>query len=318
MNDSEQLARYLAGEATAAERNNVERWLAEDPANRRELDRLAAAWADRPPVGDWNVDQAWAAVAARLDRPAPVEVIPIRRGLPLGWIAAAAVVVVTAGAIWTAGRNQSTEYHTAIGEQRQITLADGSTVVMAPASRLVVAGSYGRPVRDVELTGRAWFVVTHDEAKPFRVTTTAAMVEDLGTEFEVDATGPAMKVAVASGAVAVHRTGAETVRLAAGDLATVANGGEAHVSHEMPIDRMTSWRAGTLDFIDRPLDEVAAELERWYDIQVVIEPGIGTKPFNGPIPTDDLTQALTTIETAFGELRLARTGRTVTIGPRAP
>ncbi|MEZ4456185.1 MAG: DUF4974 domain-containing protein [Gemmatimonadales bacterium] len=81
---------------------------------------------------------------------------------------------------------------------------------------------------------------------------------------------------------------------------------------------MTSWRAGTLDFIDRPLDEVAAELERWYDIQVVLEPGVGTKPFNGPIPTDDLTQALTTIETAFGELRLARTGRTVTIGPRAP
>ncbi|MEZ4456184.1 MAG: FecR family protein [Gemmatimonadales bacterium] len=184
MNDSEQLARYLAGEATAAERHNVEQWLAEGPANRRELDRLAAAWADRPPAGDWDVDRAWVAVAGRLDRPAPVEVIPIRRGLPLGWMAAAAVVIVAAllpsGRLY---RNQATEYHTAIGEQRQITLADGLTVVMALASRLVVAGTYGRPVRQVESTGRAWFVVTHDEAKPFQVTTNAAMVEDLGTEF---------------------------------------------------------------------------------------------------------------------------------------
>ena len=193
-------------------------------------------------------------------------------------------------------------------------VAVNPAVTMAPASVLTMESRFGQTDRSLRLAGRAWFVVTHDSTRPFTVTTDGAVIEDLGTEFEINTTGPMTKVAVAVGAVAVHRTGAPSLTLSAGDLATVVSRGEPQVTHAMPIDRLSSWRVGTLDFIDRPLAEVAAELERWYDISVSVDPTVGAKLFNGPIPTDDLGQALSTIETAFKEVQLARTGRALTFG----
>lgn len=315
--DSERLARYLAGEATTAERNEVDAWAAANPANRAELARLGQVWSDLPPAGTWDTDAAWTKVAARLDRgSSEVEVIPIRRATFGRWLAAAAVLLVAGGGFWAATRERAVEYATAVGEQRDLTLPDGSRVTLAPASRLVVEPGFGRPARALALTGRAWFVVEHDEARPFRVTTPTGVVEDLGTEFEVSASTDRLQVAVAKGAVAIHRDRAPSVTLGAGDLATVALGGEPTVAHEIEVGRITAWRSGTLEFQDRPLAEVAAELERWYDVSFSLSPDAALRRYNGPMPTDRLDQVLATLTTAFQDLAISRTGKTIAIGSR--
>jgi transmembrane sensor len=142
------------------------------------------------------------------------------------------------------------------------------------------------------------------------------VVEDLGTEFEVMASGARLQVAVASGTVAIHRTGAPSVTLTAGDLASVGSEGEPTVSHRIAVDRITSWRAGTLDFDDRPLNEVTTELERWYDVSFSLGDGAGDRRFSGPIPTDRLDQAIAIVSTAFPEMAVARDGRTISIAPK--
>lgn len=315
--DSERLARYLAGEATTAERNEIEAWAEANPSNHDELDRLSRVWSDTPPAGVWDTDAAWTKVSGRLGQgSAEVEVIPIRRA-PYGrWLAAAAVLTVAGGAYWVGTRDRAVEYATAVGEQRDVTLPDGSRITLAPASRLMVEPGYAKPARRIALTGRAWFVVEHDEARPFRVTTPAGVVEDLGTEFEVSATTDRLQVAVAKGAVAIHRDQAPSVTLGAGDLATVAQGGEPMVAHQIEVARITSWRSGTLDFQDRPLGEIAAELEQWYDVSFSVSADAATRRYNGPMPTDRLDQVLETLTTAFQDLSIAKRGRTVTIAAR--
>lgn len=319
--DEERLARYLAGEASAAERAEVETWKVANPANQVELARLEAVWTDVAPAGTWNVDGAWAKVAGRLDRGADgaedIAVFPLPQRPWMRWVAAAAAVLVVAtGGFLISRPGKPVEYVTAIGEQRTVILPDGSQVTLAPASHLAVEPQYAKPNRSIRLTGRAWFVVGHDPLKPFRVTTSAGVVEDLGTEFEVNASGDGLRVAVASGTVAVHREGEPPVTLGAGDLAMVALQGSPTVSHQIAVERITSWRGGTLDFDDRPLVEVTAELERWYDIKFTLDGGAGDRRFSGPIPTDRLDQALAIVATAFPEMTVGRSGRAVTIAPK--
>ncbi len=317
--DSDRLARFLAGEASPEDRASVTAWAASNPSNQKELDRLVAAW--RPPVdpGVYDLDRAWSQVAGRLGQavadPEPVA-IPLARRPMVQWLAAAAVVLAAGSAMMLRSRDAGTSYSTTIGEQKTITLPDGSTAVLAPASTLVVAPGYGKPTRRLSLTGRAWFEVSHDDARPFQISAGGMMVEDLGTEFEVATTGPGLHVAVVSGSVAVHRGGGSaTVTLGPRDVATISPEGGSSVAHQAPVDRMIRWRQGTLDFVDRPLREVVAELERWYHVELTLAPGLADRPLNAPIPTGNLTEALEIITTALGLTR-SDAGPVITLAPK--
>ncbi len=106
------------------------------------------------------------------------------------WAIAAVVVLATAGiAIWQATARLSPNvrsYVTETGELRTITLEDGSTVFLDAQSRLKVR--FTSSGRDIDLDGQALFKVTHDTVRRFRVHTGDAMVEAVGTEFNVRAT----------------------------------------------------------------------------------------------------------------------------------
>jgi transmembrane sensor len=207
----------------------------------------------------------------------------------------------------------------AIGEQREIDLSDGTRVVLAPASRLEIRRGFGKPAREVELNGRAWFEVTHDESRPFRVYTSGAVIEDLGTEFEViGRRGDALQVAVMSGAVNVHGAGsAPPMRLGPGDVARLPGVGEPSVRHEAPVATLMAWRGGNLTFDETPVAEVLDELSRWYGVTFRLsDPATGPKPFTATLPTANLEEALQILGTGRG-LTVTRTGDVVTLSPPA-
>ncbi len=317
--DSDRLARYLAGEASPNDHADVAAWASANPINQKELERLSAAFKPAGQPGAYDVDQAWSRVASRLGQtvadPEPIG-LPLASRPAVRWLAAAAVLLAITSALVIQGRDRTVTYATTIGQQRTILLPDGSKATLAPASTIVVPAGYGKPNRNLTLAGRAWFEVTHDEAKPFRIAAAGMMVEDLGTEFEVVASGTGLQVTVVSGSVAVHRAGGGgTVTLGPQDVATISPEGQSSVDHYAPVERITSWRQGTLDFVDRPLRDVATELERWYDVELVLAPGLGQRPLNAPIPTANLTEALEIITTALGLTR-ADVGRVITLAPK--
>jgi transmembrane sensor len=154
-----------------------------------------------------------------------------------------------------------------------VKLADGSTVILGPSSRVALADAYGARTRELTLDGQAFFDVVHDDGRPFIVRTASATLRDVGTSFSVRTdSARGTRVAVTSGAVDLVSSqaavGSPTV-LHAGDRAEVT-GDRMQVERGVVTGDELSWTHGVLVFHDAPLTTVASELRRWYGLELVV------------------------------------------------
>jgi transmembrane sensor len=301
----EELARFLAGESSPEEQRRLRTRLARDPERAALVQALDAALTppDETPLAPDEVERALASVMARREPiahrnlPSSPDVVSIRGrtpaqvpGMRARWhtaalrAAAAVIVVAGAGLLWKASRLEErtapaaraavVEYATAVGRVDTIRLADGTSVVLGPSSRIQLAATYGGRARELTLDGQAFFEVVHDDARPFVVRTSSAILRDVGTSFSVYSDlERGTRVAVTSGAVdvaAVAATDGEPTVLHGGDRAEV-------LGDRMTVERGTvsgeelSWTRGTLVFHDATMTSVAADLRRWYGIRLLIE-----------------------------------------------
>lgn len=333
--DWDRLARYVARESSAAERSEVERWLADDPTRQallRDVERRWSAAAIQQPV---DVDGAWARVSARLndrshrisedvvlgDEDRGAQVFTARRfALPI----AAALLLAAGVTYWTFTRDRApgmtrlasgTEYVVARGApQRVVTLGDGSEVILASASRLVVAPGFGTNARAVDLDGEALFKVQHDSARPFRVRAGSVIAEDLGTEFVVRhvVTTP-VRIAVREGVVAVRSGDAPSARdtLRARDVAIASDTGVL-VRRDQDLDTYFAWTRGQLVFDGARLSDVAAELSRWFDLDIeVADSAIANRTLNVTLLTTTPIDEILQIVGSSTDVKVERRGRTV-------
>jgi transmembrane sensor len=301
----EEVARFLAGESDPGEQRRFRERLAREPERAALVAALDAALTrpPEPPLSAADVDAALAAVRARRDaspsganRPSDPRVVPIARGAarrdrPAVWrrpaVRAAAGVLLLVGAtlVWrgaasierpTAGARPGAgaTFTTGVGRVDTVALADGSRAILGPATSLTVGAGYGDRAREVTLHGLAFLDVVHDAARPFLVHTASATLRDVGTSFIVRSDSAAgTRVSVTTGAVHVAMTGAPTSSTAvlyAGDRAevTVEN---MRVQRGAAAADELAWTRGVLAFRDAPLTTVAAELRRWYGLELVVD-----------------------------------------------
>jgi transmembrane sensor len=299
--DWERVARYLADEVSDEEREQVRGWMgghAGDAAMVEALDRSAERLGDVS-TGPIDVEAALARVKSRIHDPV---VTPIGdgaarqrfagRALPaerrVGWRIAAAVVVVALGAwTWHLARTGTergdqqlavSSYDSGIGKRDTVRLADGTTVILAPRSHLEVSANDGKAEREVELKGEGFFDVVHDDARPFVIHAGGAVIRDVGTSFSVKARDEApVRVAVSSGAVLLGSAAGATdsgVVLHSGDAGTVGAKGTVHAMRGGATDDDTAWKDGRLVFREAPLSVVAAEVQRWYGVELRIDSSV--------------------------------------------
>lgn len=303
--DWDAVARYLAGESPAAERDSVQQWLAAHPADSKVIvaldDALAGLTLGPDATKDIDVEAALAKVKARryvnIERERGEEVsaaegrryvnIERARRFPIrstSWpvLAAAAAVVIAIGTLVWRGRTSSDEtptiaareLATPVGRRDSLVLPDGSQVILGPGSHLTVAAGYGRAARELSLRGEAYFDVKHDTSHPFVVHANGVTVRDIGTAFGVhaDSTG-GVRVAVTSGTVEVTPAASAppiAAVLRAGDVATVSVTGEVVTQRGAGSDDDLAWTRGTLIFRDATIAEVRDDLRRWYGIELEV------------------------------------------------
>jgi transmembrane sensor len=124
-----------------------------------------------------------------------------------GWrrlaIAASVGAVAIVGGTLTMLELSAPIYATALGEQRSIQFADGSTVELNSRSKIRV--KYSKQERDVDLLeGQTLFHVAHDASRPFIVAVGATRVRAVGTQFDVYKKSNGTVVTVVEGRVAVY------------------------------------------------------------------------------------------------------------------
>lgn len=276
-------SRQRSGAWDARERQAFADWLAEDPAHATAYREMAQLWSD--------LDQ--------IQRP----VIAPRRRSSLPWRGLAAASVFCAALLlandFSGGRLADPQQvqSTAAGEQREVTLTDGSRVFLAGDSAVRI--EFSDAFRDVQLLrGEAYFEVTHNADRPFRVTLGDSRVRVLGTGFEVHRERDGLTVAVRHGKVALQAKldarGEQT--LTAGDRAQLAAGaGEAQIDR-VPVASIAAWRDGMLAFRNQPLGALVDELSQYRAAPIRLgDERLAQKPISGNVRLarpDDFLAAL--------------------------
>jgi transmembrane sensor len=179
------------------------------------------------------------------------------------------------------------EYKTVLGEQRSVLLADGSRVTLNTASTIEVQlRKHRREVRLVQ--GEALFEVAHDAARPFEVRAGNALLNDLGTQFNVDmrssgttvtvvegqvAVGSAARLSDSAGETAAHNGPATpgALILGANDRIVVTPSGLGAPQHGVNITTSLAWIQRQLMFEHRPLSEIAEEFNRYNKDRIDID-----------------------------------------------
>ena len=159
------------------------------------------------------------------------------------------------------------------GNKMEITLSDGTKVLLSPCSELRYPVIFKGKERKVSLSGKAYFSVTHDERQPFVVSTFASDVVVLGTKFNVkaDEERQAFRVALVEGSVKVcgHGEDSKEMLMRPGETVVLKDGaltlGDANVASE------TSWTQGILNLNGMDFEEVMREIEKVYDVRIRLE-----------------------------------------------
>jgi transmembrane sensor len=309
----------------------VEQWLEWTQADERNLEAFerVTELGDRLGTLDDITRRHWAGEFAR--KPAQS-----RSKLPLA-LAAASVLVLFCGYLaWNhlEARATTQDYVSAVAQNRDFTLSDGSTVVLGGASRLTTRFSKGE--RHVELgAGEAFFQVVHNTQRPFVVTAGNVSIRDAGTAFDVRRTGQYVTIAVTQGRVQIADNGGVSGSSATGSNATGSNATgpsttstgslEAVAGQLVSYDPATSamsvtsiapeqataWRSDRLEFINEPLGVVVANVNRYSTRPVhIADADLQTLTFTGTVKTSAIDNWLDALPQVFS-LRVSKSANQV-------
>jgi ferric-dicitrate binding protein FerR (iron transport regulator) len=272
------LDRYFAHESSLEEQESVRAWLAEGSAQAKAA--MAAVDVSAVPcegIGEINAVLVLAETHALLRwRDKQVNTPPpqwTRHGF--GWIVGVALVVLGVGlaqffAHSVAPSAVVQRYHTGAAQRATVRLADGSQLMLAPATSVIVQPA------GIDVVGEVYFSITPHASRPVTVRTANAVMRVLGTSFVVRHYGdePRTRVVVENGRVAVQsrqgtRTTAAPMVLSARMLAQIVDSGVTVLS-SVEMREYVEWTRGTLVFNRVTLGSVVTELARAYgaDIRV--------------------------------------------------
>lgn len=182
-------------------------------------------------------------------------------------------------------------YRTAVGEQGSYQLPDGSTAILNAKSEIEVR--YNSRYRDILLvSGEVLLDVAKKPDHPFRVITGDAVVQVLGTRFNVRHRHIDTTVTVVDGAVQVQpaelSVGVKPVIITAGQQANVDTRTYSIAVAEVDANDVMAWRERRLVFDSKPLSAVIDEFNLYNHPPLLIaDPGLETLKVSGAFNVDD-------------------------------
>lgn len=183
------------------------------------------------------------------------------------------------------------------------TLPDSSSVTLAPGSTLRLQKHKDK--RLVQMTGKVYFNVRHDDRAPFRVDAGSGFVKVLGTRFQVDSRDP-ISVSVVSGKVlfSAIRSGEKALILTKGQSAVLDPAASRPVEITPKHPNPAAWATGEFIYDNTPLPEVLSELSEYYDVTLVaFDAGHSSgesRSLSGEFSTSSLQEILNLINSALG------------------
>jgi len=160
------------------------------------------------------------------------------------------------------------------GESAEVYLSDSTHVWLNSNSKLTYPANFDGKTRDVQLTGEAYFDVSHNPKKPFWVRTPELTVAAVGTSFNVQAFTHEneVNVTLTEGKVNLQNTNGIVIsELLPGENALFDLTKRKIFISKANTEFYTSWKDGYLMFKNEKLENIVRKLERWYSVSVVFD-----------------------------------------------
>jgi len=195
---------------------------------------------------------------------------------------------------------------TANGETFTIVLPDGSEVTLNSGSSVRYPTQFTGAERKVDVSGEAFFDVSHTEGKSFIVhnAATGIDVKVFGTEFNVhtyEDEQPSITLIRGSVQVTLDKKEAGTKKqsefIKPGQQALLTKNNQLAINDNVNLDQVLAWKKGLFYFKQTDIGIVMRQLERWYNIEVVYQGGKPSEQFGGELPRHfTLSQVIKALE----------------------
>lgn len=272
-----------------------QKWIESHPEAREKADRAKQIILDVNRANVYLLNEAdkkamWENIAAQSTRIAPASSNRFR--IIARWSIAVAAAV--AYLFWLSTWNTPTTIQAYTGEQQEFDLPENSTVLLNAGTSVSYHEKNFNAERIIRLDGEAFFRV--QPGSQFTVVTDQGNVTVLGTSFNVIARKDRFEVSCYTGKVMVENKAKAQQTLTPGMRCTTNTKTQKldHVSFAAETG-VPEWTTGKFVFNNQPLHIVVEELERQYNINVKLEPGLENMAYTGLFESGDLEKALSLI-----------------------
>lgn len=163
------------------------------------------------------------------------------------------------------------------GRRSIFNFSDGTVIYLGSNSKIRYPKTFSN-TREIELTGEAFFKVKKDPTRPFIIHTNNLQTKVLGTSFKIEAfKGHPVEVSVSTGKVRVDRQDdlhkdrlSSVAVLTPGHLVNWDEKTKKATITDVSIQELDQWKDGHLTFNNQRLADVAAVLERCYNVSINI------------------------------------------------
>lgn len=267
------IARLFSGEASAENVLAVSDWLNENTGHRLEFQLLESYWnaqVDAVPGPDpASFERVLDKVKAQAHRRRFVR----RLSLFASSVVAAVLFAFAVFFIYNGSSHEHCEYYTYLAgdSKSEITLNDGTRIILNKHSRLTCSSFYGTDKRTVRLDGEAFFKVMPDKERPFEVEMEESKIIVLGTTFDVKAfTGQDLITATLLEGSIRFESPRQQVVISPDQQLTYNKKGANITIETVDADYETSWKDNLVQYKSVKLKELVKELEAAYHVRIVL------------------------------------------------
>ncbi|WP_269223704.1 FecR domain-containing protein [Flavobacterium sp. IMCC34518] len=218
------------------------------------------------------------------------KVIPLYKN----WMFKVASIVLIALSITIVVQNFRTQSQLALnGKRTTFSLPDDSEVVLNAGSEIEFRKWNWSHNRKLELQGEAYFKVA--KGKKFEVVTHLGKVTVLGTQFNVKARNNRFDITCYEGRVKINYKNLETI-ITPGKRVTFENGKQINSTLNTT---KPEWLENQVSFEHENLRNILEEVQRQYNITIIVKDKLPNELFTGKLPTDNLDVAIKIIATTY-------------------
>jgi len=266
------IARYLNGNSSREEQQQIVEWIEEIPDHKNRFLSLKDIWDVSGNNDSHTGEQLVLFYKNRLEKARRSRILWIRSSSAVAAVLFIGLIIsnlIPQKVILPPENFQV--FSVPLGSKSKVLLADGTEVNLNSGSELKFSNNYSESNRVVSLKGEGYFNVKSDVTHPFVVKTSDFEVKVTGTKFNVCSyeDNEYSSATLDEGKISLQMNRSSQVFVIhPGEKFDLNRSSKAYSIAESDVESEIAWINGEFKFNGIPFPDLVQRLERWYDVKL--------------------------------------------------